>query len=136
MATKKERIKLVSIEDTTNSYREYESGSIEQQLDMCESGPLRGDQILHQHGIDQPKNPHPSMNERQMETNFQVDMSEENREGAEETGDEHSMGLQGEELQEIKESPNLIDFQADLPGENINDSILPTRRKLQRRRAA
>jgi len=52
---------------------------------MCESGRLRGDEILHQRdrGV-------------KAETDhFRPDMSEENREGAEMSGDEHSSGLQG-----------------------------------------
>lgn len=44
-----------------------EPGSIEQQLDMCETGPLKGD------------------------------MAETNREGDEASGDDHSSGLQGGE---------------------------------------
>lgn len=76
-------------------------GSITQQLDMNESGPLRGDEILHHHGLPDPAgrpdgDPMPLAADR-MEHNYQVNMSEEGREGDEESGDEHSSGLQGGE---------------------------------------
>lgn len=57
-----------------------EAGSIEQQLDMMESGNLRGE-LASRHG----------------KMNFNVDMSEYNREGSEMSGDEHSSGMQGGE---------------------------------------
>ena len=38
--------------DRTREPSRFESGSIEQHLDMCESGPYRGDEILHHHGLD------------------------------------------------------------------------------------
>jgi len=57
-------------------------GSIEQQLDMCETGSLRGEEVLR------ANREHP---------NFNVDMSEEDREGDEMSGDDHSSGLQGGE---------------------------------------
>jgi hypothetical protein len=62
-------------------------GSIEQHLDMVESGPLRGDTVEHMHGRQRQR--------EEMEENFHVDMSEGSREGDELSGDEHSSGLQG-----------------------------------------
>ncbi len=56
------------------------AGSIEQHLDMSEKGPLRGEEQLRTY------TEHP---------NFHVDESEWNREGFEQSGDEHSAGMQG-----------------------------------------
>ncbi len=56
------------------------SGSIEQHLDMAEKGPMRGEEQIRAF-TDHP--------------NFHIDESEWNREGFEESGDEHSAGLQG-----------------------------------------
>lgn len=82
-------------------------GSIEQQLDMCESGNLRGDEILHLHGhLNQPTE------DNEMLNNYRVDMSEEDREGDEESGDDHSAGLQGGET-ELK---NQSHIDSGLPG--------------------
>ena len=58
------------------------AGSLEQQLDMCESGSLRGEEQLREY-TDHPL--------------FEEDMAEEDREGDEMSGDEHSNGLQGGE---------------------------------------
>lgn len=94
--------------------------SPEQKLDMCETGSLRGDEIERSHGLKTPKNPHPTMNDNQMESNFQVDMSEEGREGDEESGDEHSSGLQGDEQQELQYDDEFGEADAGLPGEMTN----------------
>ncbi|OFZ18104.1 MAG: hypothetical protein A2X94_13955 [Bdellovibrionales bacterium GWB1_55_8] len=75
-------------------------GSIEQQLDMCEDGELRGDEVLHSHGLQKNEKADLS-SEDSMRTNFSVDMSEVDREGDEMSGDEHSLGLQGDEQQEL-----------------------------------
>ncbi len=73
-------------------------GSIEQQLDMCEQGDLKGDEIQFHHGMDF-SDQEGDLNELtdlfELE-NFNVDMAEEGREGSELSGDEHSMGLQGD----------------------------------------
>jgi hypothetical protein len=58
------------------------SGSLEQKLDMCEGGSMRGDELLRE------RTDHP---------NFNVDMSEDSREGDEMSGDEHSSGHQGDD---------------------------------------
>jgi hypothetical protein len=96
-------------------------GSIEQQLDMCESGPLRGDEVLHNHGRfernpDQEEGMRP-MDPEMMEHNFHFDMSEGGREGDEESGDEHSSGLQGEEQQEQQYDTEFGDSDSGAPGE-------------------
>jgi hypothetical protein len=85
---------------------------IRQHLDMEESGPLRGDDILHRHGRASRSSP-----EDQMFENFQVDMSEENREGDEMSGDDHSSGLQGGDS-ELNPQPVA---QSGLPGERTDD---------------
>jgi len=58
-------------------------GSIEQQLDMCDKGSLRGDEVQHSHGT--------------MSENWEMDLAEDDREGSEMSGDEHSSGLEGGE---------------------------------------
>ncbi len=75
-------------------------GSIEQELDMCDSGTLRGDEILYHHGkarneIEPNEDPVPL--DQILEENFHLDLAEEDREGDEMSGDEHSGGLQGDE---------------------------------------
>lgn len=74
-----------------------EPGSIEQQLDMVETGTLKGDMVLgHRdeiHDIDDDE----MSDEQEMDLNYRFDMSETAREGDEESGDEHSSGLQGGE---------------------------------------
>lgn len=68
-------------------------GSIEQKLDMCEEGSLKGDEILHRHGRRKPKpSGDPKPIDKDMNENFNVDMSEPDREGDEWSGDEHSFG--------------------------------------------
>lgn len=142
----KPRIETISLEDfpgggekgsASSAYRDYRPGSIEQQLDMCESGPLRGDDLLHNHGIQERTNPHPTLNPDQMESNYRIDMSEENREGAEESGDEHSMGLQGDAMQELQFDDRYGDSDAGIPGEMTNKLAArdPSRRGYRRRAA-
>jgi hypothetical protein len=98
---------------------------------MNESGPLRGDEILHHHGLPDPASrpdgdPLPLAADR-MEENYQVDMSEEGREGDEESGDEHSSGFQGEDLDEGNTN--------GLPGEMTEKvaELDPTRKGYRRR---
>ena len=93
-------------------------GSIEQQLDMCEQGSLRGDQILHNHGIEdenEDKGQPDSIHELDSILNqyYEVDLAEVGREGDEITGDDHSSGLQGGET-EIK---GQIHLGTGLPGD-------------------
>ncbi len=90
-----------------------EADTIEQHLDMKESGPLRGDEILHHHGIP-PGDRDPSIgSEDEMLENYKIDMSETNREGAEMSGDDHSAGLQGGET----ELRNQATIDAGIPGD-------------------
>ncbi|OFZ42678.1 MAG: hypothetical protein A2070_09680 [Bdellovibrionales bacterium GWC1_52_8] len=84
-------------------------GSIEQQLDMSEEGDLRGDEIQFHHGIvederDEGAGPLDLM----MSDNYNVDMSEENREGDELSGDEHSFGLQGDKEQQLEDQVRKV----------------------------
>jgi hypothetical protein len=110
-------------------------GSIEQQLDMVEDGPLRGDEILHSHGVRLRNNEHPTLNDQLMDHNFSIDMSEEGREGAEETGDEHSMGMQGGERAELQFDQNPDDTDSGNPGEMTNKlaNLDPTQKGYQHR---
>ncbi|MGZ3699737.1 MAG: hypothetical protein ACXWPM_05085 [Bdellovibrionota bacterium] len=91
-------------------------GTIEQHLDMVENGELRGDELLHQHGV-APTEPlqdaDPVPLDRIMDTNYHVDMAEEDREGDDLSGDEHSSGFQGEES-ELENQPHK---ESGLPGE-------------------
>src|SRR4051794_3546791 len=82
-------------------------GSIERQLDMCEDGP-KGDQVTHTHGrLSGEDDPEPDTRSADdLLTNYTIDMSEEDREGDEYSGDEHSQGLQGEE-QELTTDPHI-----------------------------
>jgi hypothetical protein len=123
---------------------EHRSGSIEQHLDMNESGPLRGEEILRSHGLsDQDYRQHAGEEPRpldpeRMQRNYNVDMSEDQREGSEEAGDEHSSGLQGSDQQELQydiESPDHADSGA--PGEMTGKAARrdPSQRGYRRRAA-
>ena len=92
--------------------RDDTDDAIEQHLDMLEKGDLRGNEIEHSHG--HPRNrPIDISNPDDLLSNYNVDMSEENREGSEMSGDDHSGGLQGGE-QELETQP-LVD--SGLPGD-------------------
>src|SRR5690349_16463966 len=89
-----------------------EGEEIEQYLDMLENGPLRGDEVQFHHGIE-PTNSKSADLVDLMEDNYNVDMAENNREGDELAGDEHSSGFQGDEdglpgHEEI-EQENIVD---------------------------
>jgi hypothetical protein len=77
-------------------------GSIEQQLDMCEEGELRGDEIEHRtEGLatpDEPRSDDPMEVVDEMNT-YEMNFSERDREGDEMSGDDHSSGLQGGEAE-------------------------------------
>ncbi|MCM2278881.1 MAG: hypothetical protein NDJ89_12470 [Oligoflexia bacterium] len=91
-------------------------GSIEQQLDMCESGELRGDAIERRAKTEDNPEKNPGADE--LLDRFEPNLSEPGREGDEMSGDEHSSGLQGEDG--IPVSPHGHESeQADqgLPGE-------------------
>lgn len=88
----------------------YPAGSIEQQLDMCEDGPLRGDEVLREN------RDHP---------NFHVDLSDGAREGDEMSGDDHSSGMQGED----SEHPVQEHIPSGLPGDETRLEELRARRR-------
>lgn len=84
-------------------------GSIEQQLDMCEEGNSRSEDIIRH--IDEDKNPNDPITEDPLDlvseiNTFDYTMSERDREGDDYSGDEHSSGLQGDEI-EIEGQPNI-----------------------------
>ncbi|NDD90681.1 hypothetical protein EBZ37_01130, partial [bacterium] len=87
-------------------------GSIEQQLDMCEDGSLRGDDLLHRHGLNPPAEELAfegellGVDELMARNPYEIDMAEEGREGSEWSGDEHSRGLQGGDS-ELQSQPHL-----------------------------
>jgi hypothetical protein len=115
------------------------SGSIEQQLDMNEKGPLRGDEISHHHGRPQERNETlPELTDELMEENFHVDMAEDGREGDEESGDAHSSGLQADDQQELQyDSADPEDSDSGAPGEMTEKAArLDPSQKGYRRRAA
>ncbi|MEK6704529.1 MAG: hypothetical protein AABZ06_01950 [Bdellovibrionota bacterium] len=117
MLRKRPQERLPERVDPGDSEPEYGCpGSIEQQLDMCEEGTLRGDEILFHHG----RKPEPEggdnyepLDPDRMKENYHVDMAEENREGDEMSGDGHSSGLQGDEM----ELSNQIHIDTGLPGD-------------------
>jgi hypothetical protein len=116
---RKRKERIPELKNPGDSESEWCSpGSIEQQLDMCESGSLRGDDILHSHGLpDSDYNGDPiELDEFQtggMENNWQMDLSEEDREGDEMSGDEHSSGIEGGE----PEIERQLHIQTGLPGD-------------------
>ncbi|MFN7685520.1 MAG: hypothetical protein ACK5QT_08930 [Oligoflexia bacterium] len=93
-------------------------GSIEQQLDMVEEGSLRGEQVLHEKNRPFPgelkaRQGEPLAADELMALEcYDLDLSEECREGAEMSGDEHSSGLQGGES-ELQGQPHL---ESGMPG--------------------
>lgn len=107
-------------------------GSIEQQLDMCENGELRGDEIEHTHGmeadpdsLDSETGVERNLGADQLLERFRIDMSEPNREGDELSGDEHSAGLQGGEPD--LEGQEHID--EGIPGEERTEADSRLRRR-------
>lgn len=80
--------------------------SIEQLLDMNETSGLKGEEITHEKA---PK----TVEEEGEYTLYQMNMAEEGREGDEETGDDHSSGLQGGDS-ELTDQENI---RSGLPGE-------------------
>ena len=97
-------------------------GSIEQHLDMCEGvNEIRGEEALGHRDTtfrNLEKEPNSTLqNERQMMSNFHVDMAEESREGDDMSGDEHSSGLQGGE-QELETQPHP---ENEMPGDLEKD---------------
>lgn len=99
-------------------------GSIEQQLDMCESGTLRGDEIQFSHGLppeEDATDRDPIPADYLMDRRYEIDLAEENREGDEMSGDEHSCGLQGGES-ELAGQPHI---NSGLPGDRtLHEDLL------------
>ena len=97
----------------------WDDMSFEQQLDMMEEGSLRGDELLHHHGLeavgeDLAREGEPLGVDQLMARNaYEIDMAEESREGSELSGDEHSRGLQGGDS-DLQSQPHLS---SGLPGE-------------------
>ncbi|MFZ9594558.1 MAG: hypothetical protein ACO3A2_00580 [Bdellovibrionia bacterium] len=99
-------------------------GSIEQQLDMCETGCLKGDEILHSHGLDPEEDfGEPQASDRLMNQSWNMDLSEENREGDEMSGDDHSSGLEGGDS-EFKLQPHIS---TGMPGDRSRREELESR---------
>jgi hypothetical protein len=113
---------------------ERRAGTIEQQLDMNERGPLKGDDVLREPNqarlhepaeadslrteIPDDETTLPPLDPDKMVHNYNVDMSEEGREGDEESGDEHSAGLQGSDQQELQYDDREVDHaDSGVPGE-------------------
>ena len=99
-------------------------GSIEQQLDMCETGDLRGDEIDHSLHLSAKKrmdqaDSDPIPFDELLESE-QMDLSLEDREGDEMTGDDHTSGLQGGE-EELKHHPNIS---TGMPGDRTDHDEL------------
>ena len=95
-------------------------GSIEQELDMCETGSLRGDEILHSHGREpRTYTGDPPELDQIINENWEMDLSEEDREGSEMSGDEHSSGLGGSEL-ELEGQPHIS---TGLPGDRTRREV-------------
>lgn len=70
-------------------------GSIEQQLDMCEEGDLRGEEISHLHGIEAPKHQDSTelIKKDENTARFQI-LTEPDRENAPEESDEEDLRIQ------------------------------------------
>ncbi len=62
---------------------------------MCEEGSLRGDELLHHHGIPKGEFPEGAPEVVELMNQYRGDLAEDDREGAELSGDEHSSGGQG-----------------------------------------
>lgn len=96
----------------------YLAGSDEQRLDVCNSGPYRGDDIIHSHGFVNENPDYAIEDEDLMMLNYHMDLAEDGREGSDLSGDEHSSGLQGgdNELSEI-DGEGIFFYDEGLPGD-------------------
>lgn len=102
-----------------------EAGSIEQQLDMLEEGNLKGDLVLG-HRDDLPENSDDAIEDvDEMMNNYRIDMAETSREGDEESGDEHSSGLQGGE----PDIENQEHIETGMPGDMTNKEDFWTKKR-------
>jgi hypothetical protein len=73
------------------SKRKCRSGSTARDLDMCEGDALRGDEISQEKREN-------TEDQGPLGAGYRTDMSERDREGDEESGDEHSSGYQGDDI--------------------------------------
>lgn len=108
------------------------SGSEAQHLDMYEGedANLRGDALIHSRpAVERPEGGEEVLAVDEMMNNFNIDMSEEDREGDEMSGDDHSSGLQGGE-QELNHQDNVDN---GLPGERNEDDEREFDRRSRRR---
>ncbi len=84
-------------------------GSIEQELDMCEEGELKGEEVERRVGgiatPDEPLSGEPLEVVDELNS-YEMSFSERDREGDEMSGDDHSSGLQGGE-QELKNQRHI-----------------------------
>ncbi len=98
---------------------------------MHESGKLRGDEVLHSHGKpERPPSGDPVPLDEILDSRWSMDLSEENREGDEMSGDEHSSGLEGGE-QEIEGQSHI---RTGMPGDQTcheDEDSLPIRKSRQ-----
>ena len=98
-------------------------GSIEQQLDMCEKGAMKGDAIARREvGLPDEKEDKDPTELPEITERMAFDMSEPDREGDEASGDDHSSGLQGEES-ELEEQPHI---DTGVPGDETRHEELET----------
>jgi hypothetical protein len=108
-------------EFTRSNLERCRPGSIEQEVDMCEKGGLRGDVILYSHGREAiPYTGNPIAVDRLIDRTYDMDCSEVDREGDEMSGDEHSSGLQGGDA-EIEHQKHLT---TGLPGDETEHETL------------
>lgn len=108
-------------------------GSIEQQLDMCETGTLRGDEITHSHGnVDEDEgDTEPQEPLDQVMNRFDLTAAETDREGSELSGDEHSVGQQGMNLpgdgganSNSDQTPEAVDNSDEVRHDNDDNVII------------
>src|SRR5690349_20702858 len=89
------------------------SGSIEQQLDMCEGEKSpRGDEVMHSAHL--RSTPEEELYEK---ATYEVDLSDENREGDEMSGDDHSNGMEGGDA----ELANQEHIHRGMPGDETSE---------------
>ncbi len=120
MLRKKPKSRFPLLKSPGDPESEYCSpGSIEQLLDMCEEGELRGDEV--QHRVESLSTPEEPLTDDPMEVvdemnTYQMNFSERDREGDEMSGDDHSSGLQGGEL-ELEHQRHIS---SGIPGEDYD----------------
>ena len=113
-------------------------GSIEQQLDMVEEGDLKGDEVLRR--TENVPNPEDPTSEDPMDLfsemqSFNMTLSERDREGDEMSGDDHSSGLQGQEVELQSQGSS----RTGIPGEfleldGLYDQVISLEQERKKRR--